>query len=131
MKYSSVLCLLVFQAVAVADDADRLKASVTEQSVLETYKKMEQADRQGDAEAWFGFRDKKSQDAMNPAVKAAIRKGGRARPTVKYEPLVVRTGNGNAVLMGKLTDPTAGTTQFHSVLFVTEEGGWKISRELF
>jgi hypothetical protein len=131
MKYFSVLCLLVFQAVAVADDADRLKASVTEQSVLETYKRMEQADRQGDAEAWFGLRDKKSLDAMNPAVKAAIRKGGRSRPAVKYEPLVVRTGNGSAVLMGKITDPAAGTTQFQSVLFVSEADGWKVSRELF
>src|SRR5215831_6169770 len=109
MNYCTVLCLLVFQAVAVADDADRVKPSATEQSVLDTYKRMEEADRKGDAEAWFGLRDKKSQDAMNPAVKEAIRKGGRARPAVKYEPLVVRTGAGNAVLTGKVTDPTAGS----------------------
>src|SRR5262249_51625166 len=122
MNYCTVLCLVVFQAVAVADDAARVKASATEQSVLETDKRVEEADRKGDAEAWFGLRDKKSQDSMNPAVKAAIRKGGRARPAVKYEPLVVRTGNGSAVLMGRISDPTAGTTQFQSVLFVTEAG---------
>jgi len=131
MNYCTVLCLVVFQALAVADDADRVKPSAADQSVIETYKRMEEADRKGDAEAWFGLRDKKSLDAMNPAVKEAIRKGGRSRPAVKYEPLVVRTGNGSAVLMGRITDPTGGTTQYHSVLFVTEAGGWKVSRELF
>ncbi len=131
MKHCALLCLLVLQAAAAADDADRVKTAAGEQSVLETYKRMEEADRKGDTEAWFGLRDKRSLDAMSPAVKAAIRKSGRARPEVKYEPLVVRTGNGSAVLTGRITDPASGSTQYQSVLFVTEAGGWKISRELF
>jgi len=132
MTYLTVLCLLVFQLSATAaDDADRIRTSAAEQSVLETYKRMETADRKGDVEAWFAFRDKKSLDAMNPAVKAAIRKGGRARPQVQYEPVIVRTAASNAVLIGKITDPAAGTTQYQSILFTTEDGAWKVSRERF
>jgi hypothetical protein len=113
----------------VGSDADGVKPGASEQSVVAAYKRMEEADRKGDAELWFSLRDKKTVDSMNPAVRDAIRKGGRKRPAVQYEPLTVRVRNDRAVLIGKVTDPAAGTTQYQSVVFVVEGGGWKVSRE--
>jgi hypothetical protein len=126
---SAVLCLLVFQQSLPGNDADGAKPAASEQSVLAAYQKMQEADRKGDAELWFSLRDKKTLDTMNPAVKAAIRKGGRSRPGVRYEPGLVRVRSDRAVLIGKVTDPAAGTTQFQSVVFVIENGAWKVSRE--
>jgi hypothetical protein len=90
---------------------------------------MEEADRKGDGDLWFTLRDKKTLDSMNAALKDAIRKGGRARPAVRYEPLTVRLITDRAVLIGRVTDRAGGTTQYQSVLYVVEDGAWKISRE--
>jgi hypothetical protein len=129
MILSTVLCAFLLQQVLTVSDADGVKPAASEQSVLAAYKRMEDADRKGDAEQWFALRDKKTLETMNAAVKDAIRKGGRARPAVKYEPLTVRIRSDRAVLLGRVTDPAAGTTQFQSVLFVVEDGTWKVSRE--
>jgi hypothetical protein len=129
MILSAVLCVLLLEQSMTGSDADGAKPAATEQSVVAAYKKMEEADRKGDAEAWFSLRDKKTLESMSPAVKDAIRKGGRKRPAVRYEPVTVRVRNDRAVLIGKVTDPAAGTTQYQSVVFVVEDSAWKISRE--
>jgi hypothetical protein len=127
---SAILCALLLDQSLVGNDADGAKTpSASEQSVAAVYKKMEEADRKGDAELWFSLRDKKTIDAMSPAVRDAIRKSGRARPKITYEPVSIRVRNGHAVLIGKISDPAASTTQYQSVVFVIENGGWKVSRE--
>jgi hypothetical protein len=100
-----------------------------EQAVVAAYKKMEEADRKGDGQLWFSLRDRKTQDTMDPALKEAIRKGGRSRPKVQYDSLAVRVSNNRAIVLGKVTDPDAGTTQYDAVLFGIEDGGWKVTRE--
>src|SRR5262249_12059180 len=126
---SAILCALLFDQSLVGNDADGAKSpSASEQSVAAAYKKMEEADRKGDAELWFAPRDKKPIDAMSRAVGDAIRKSGRARPKVIYQPVAIRVRNDHAVLIGKISDPAASTTQYQSVVFVIENGGWKGSR---
>jgi hypothetical protein len=129
MILSTLLCALLVQQSLNAGDADGAKPPASEQSVVETYRKMEQADRKGDTDLWFSLRDKKTLEGMSPAVRDAIRKGGRSRPSVRYEPVTVRVQSDRAVLIGKVTDPVGGTTQYQSVLFVVEGGGWKVARE--
>src|SRR5215471_1471915 len=127
---SAIICALLLDQSLVGNDADGAKTpSASEQSVAAAYKKMEEADRKGDAELWFSLRDKKTVESMSPAVRDAIRKGGRARPGVRYEPLSVRVRPDRAVLIGKVTDPAAATTQYQSVVFSIENGAWKVSRE--
>jgi hypothetical protein len=66
---------------------------------------------------------------MNESVKSAIRQGGHSRPAVRYEPLATRVSGNRGAIIGKVTDPDSNTVQYQSVLFVLEDGDWKVSRE--
>lgn len=123
------LCLLLLQSASGAADTSAVNPAASEQAVLETYKRMEDADRKGDGLLWFGLRDRKTLEAMDPALKAAIRKGGRARPSVRYEAVTVRVLPNRAILFGKVVDPASGSTQYQNVFFVVEDGAWKVARE--
>ena len=130
MILTAVLCVLVVQQVAAAGYGDGDGASaLAEQAVLAAYKRMEEADRKGDVSQWFAMRDRKTLEAMSPAVKDSIRKSGHPRPAVKYQVVTVRVGGDRAVLFGKVTDPSAAAAQHQSVLFVMEDGQWKVGRE--
>lgn len=100
-----------------------------EQGVLVAYRQMEEADRHGDGRLWFSLRDRKTLDSMDARVKEMILKGGRARPSVRYDALAVRLRGAQAVLAGKVTDPQAGTTQYGIVQFKVEDSQWKVARE--
>jgi hypothetical protein len=129
MILNAVLCVFLLQQTLSAGDLDGASPLATEQAVLATYKRMEEADRTGDGQLWFSLRDKKTLDTMDASLKASIRKGGHARPAVRYEPQTVRVVNEKAILIGKVVDPTGGTTQYQNVLFVVEGGAWKVARE--
>jgi len=117
--------LVLFQAAALAGQ----NRTGADQAVVEAFQRMEEADRKGDPELWFTLRDRKTLYSMDARMKEAIRKGGRSRPTVRYEVLAVRVRNTRAVLAGKVTDPQGGTVQYATVLFGIEDQQWKISRE--
>ena len=129
MKVLSVVCLLLMQQVALASP-DTVNGT-GELAVLSAYKKMEEADRKGDGQLWLSLRDRKTQDTMNQALKDAIRKGGHSRPNIQYLPLAVRVSNTRAIILGKVSDPDSGSVQYDAVLFATEDGGWKVTREQF
>src|SRR4051794_39888761 len=131
MNPSIAICLFfAYQGVAPAADTN-VKAPGAETAVLATYRRMEAADRKGGGEIWFGLRHRKTLDAMDPALKAAIRKGGRARPAVRYDASAIRVLNNHAVLIGKVSDPDSGSTQYDTVLFSIEDHEWKVAREQF
>jgi hypothetical protein len=130
MNLSFAICLFFVQQVA-APAAEDVKVPGAEKAVLATYKRMEQADRKGDGELWFTLRDRKTLEAMDPALKAAIKKGGHARPKVQYEPSAIRVQGTRAVLIGKVFDPDSGSVQYDTVLFAVEDQEWKVSREQF
>ena len=124
---SIALCfLLVPQAAPAAPDS---VMRVAEQAVLSAYLRMEQADRKGDGPLWLALRDRATLAAMNEALKDTIRKGGRSRPSVHYEPMATRVSANRGVILGKVTDPAANTLQYDAVLFVVEDGEWKVARE--
>jgi hypothetical protein len=127
MKVLAVICLsfALQNSLAYADTV----VLAGEQAVISAYKKMEEADRKGDGQLWFSLRDRKTQDTMAAVLKDAIRKGGRSRPRVQYDPLATRVSNNHAVVLGKVSDPESGTTQYDAVLFVMEDGVWKVARE--
>jgi hypothetical protein len=102
---------------------------MAEQAVVATYRKMEDADRRGDGELWLALRDRATLGAMKQAVRDTIRKGGRSRPSVRYEPLLTRAIGTRSVLVGKVEDPDSNTVQYDAILFVLEDGEWKVSRE--
>src|SRR5215813_6957638 len=129
MIRTTVVCASLAILKLMAADTVCAQRSEQEESVKVAYKKMEEADRNGDGELWFALRDKKTLRSLPAAVKDAMRKGGRPRPTVKYEPLTVRVLNDHAVLLGKVTDSATGATQYQSVFFSVEGGAWKVSRE--
>jgi hypothetical protein len=119
--------LLFFQqAVRAAPDS---ATRTPEQAVLATYHKMEEADRQGDGELWLALRDRATLSAMNDALKETIRKGGHARPSVRYEPLAARALGTRSGVLGRVTDPESKSVQYDAVLFVLEDGAWKVDRE--
>jgi len=127
MKVLATICLLlVTQSAPAAPDT---VSRAGEQAVLSAYKQMEEADRKGDGQLWFSLRDRKTQDTMNQALKDAIRKGGRSRPNIRYEPLGTQVDKNRAVILGKVSDPDAGSVQYDAVLFAIEDGGWKVARE--
>src|SRR5262249_23572171 len=130
MIFASGIMWLMFaqQVASVAETPDAVSRS-PEQVVLTAYKRMEEADRKGDGQLWFALRDRKTLEAMPAALKAAIAKGGRSRPKVPDEALAIRTKSNRAMVLGKATDPDAGTVQYQTVLFVVEDDGWKVSRE--
>ncbi len=117
--------LLVIHSIAAAGQ----NQAASEQAVRESYKRMEQADRQGDGQLWFTLRDRKTLDSMDARVREAILKGGRRRPAVKYEAIAVRVRGAQAVLTGKVTDSEGGTVQYGAILFALEDQQWKIARE--
>ena len=117
--------LLLHQAAALAGQ----NWSGAEQAVVDTFKRMEEADRKGDGQLWFTLRDHKTLDSMDAKVKELILKGGHGRPGVQYEVIAVRVRGEQAVLTGKVTDPQAGTVQHATVLFAMEYQQWKIARE--
>ncbi|HXA49757.1 MAG TPA: hypothetical protein VNV86_05615 [Candidatus Acidoferrum sp.] len=129
MILNAVLCAFLLQQTMSAGDLDGASPLATEQAVLSTYKRMEEADRKGDGQLWFSLRDRKTLDTMDAGLKASMRKGGHSRPEVRYEPQTVRVSNERAILIGKVVDPTAATTQYQNVLFVVEGGAWKVARE--
>lgn len=127
MKAVAVICLsFALQDTPAYPDTVNLSG---EQAVLATYKKMEEADRKGDGQLWLTLRDRKTQDSMDAALKEALRKGGRSRPQVQYDPLAIRVSNNRAIVLGKVSDPAAGTAQYDAVLFGIEDGGWKVTSE--
>jgi hypothetical protein len=123
----TVLCLLAQQATGAVAQADTIGTS--EQAVVAVYKQMEQADRTGDGQLWFHLRSRKTLAAMSPAVREAIGKSIRARPTVQYEALSTRVTENRAIILGRVTDGAAGTTQFQIALFTKEDDEWRLSRE--
>ena len=127
MKVFASICLLFLQQAgpAYSDTVNRSG----EQAVLSAYKKMEDADRRGDGQLWLSLRDRKTQDTLDPALKDAIRKGGRTRPKVSYEPIADRVSLNRAIILGKVSDPDSASVQYDAVLFVVEDGGWKVARE--
>jgi hypothetical protein len=129
MKGLVTVCLLLAVRTTPAYPDTVILAG--QQAVLSAYKKMEEADRMGDGQLWLSLRDRKTQDAMDASLKAAIQKGGRSRPRVEYEPLAIRVGNNGAIVLGKVSDPEGGTVQYDAVLFVSEEGLWKVAREQY
>lgn len=124
---STAICSLLLQQAASA--APDTVTRVAEQAVLSAYRKMEEADRKGDGQLWLNLRDRATQAAMNEALKDTIRKGGRSRPSVEYEPLATRVSLNRAVILGIVTDPESKTVQYDAVLFVVEDGEWKVARE--
>ena len=131
MNLTVAICLFfVYQGVSTAAATD-VKSPDAEPAVLAAYRRMEAADRKGDGELWFALRDRKTLDAMDPALKAAIRKGGRSRPAVRYEASAIRVLNNRAVLIGKVSDPDSGSVQYDTVLFSIEDNEWKVTREQF
>jgi hypothetical protein len=114
-----VSMLLMLEAATAGSDA----------GVLAAYKRMEEADRNGDGRLWSELRDRRTLASMSPAVKGSILKGGHARPAVQYVPLSARVDGGSAVLLGKTVDPAAPTTQYQALVFTMEDGAWKVARE--
>lgn len=127
MKVLATICLLLVHQEASAAPDTVIQAG--EQAVLSAYKPMEWADRKGDGQLWFSLRDRKTQDTMNQALKDTIRKGGHSRPRIQYQPLAQRVDKNRAIILGKVSDPDAGTVQYDAVLFAIEDGGWKVTRE--
>ena len=125
MKVLATICLLLVHQEASAAPDTVIQAG--EQAVLSAYKPMEWADRKGDGQLWFSLRDRKTQDTMNQALKDAIRKGGHSRPRIQYQPLAQRVDKNRAIILGKVSDPDAGTVQYDAVLFAIEDGGWKVN----
>jgi hypothetical protein len=115
--------------VSLAASLAAQNPSADEKAVLVAYRQMEQADRNGDGQLWFSLRDRKTLDSMDAKVKEMILRGGRARPSVRYEALGVKVRGGQAVLAGKVTDPQGGTTQYGILLFKMENQNWKVARE--
>ena len=130
MNLSLAICLLFAQQAALPA-ADDVKTPGAEQAVMAVYKRMEEADRNGDGGLWFALRDRKTLEAMDPALRAAIQKGGRSRRSVRYEASAIRVQGNRAVLLGKVSDPEGGTVQYETVLFVVEDQEWKVAREQF
>lgn len=124
LSRAQLILLLVLAAALAAQNR-----STEEQGVLVAYRQMEEADRHGDGRLWFSLRDRKTLDSMDARVREMILKGGRARPSVRYDALAVRVRGTQAVLAGKVTDAQAGTTQFATVLFKVEDNHWKVARE--
>jgi hypothetical protein len=120
-------CSLFWQQAAYA--ATDTVTRPADQAVLAAYRKMEEADRQGDGVLWLALRDRATLGAMNDALKAAIRKGGHSRPSVQYEPLAARAAGDRSAILGKVTDREGGTVQYEAVLFVLEDSEWKVARE--
>jgi hypothetical protein len=127
MKVCIPICLVFIPQMAIAGPDTAIRNG--QQAVLSAYKRMEEADRKGDGQLWLSLRDRKTQDTMNQALKDAIRKGGKSRPSISYEPLAVRVSNNRGIVLGKVSDPDGATTQFDAVLFAIEDGDWKVSRE--
>jgi hypothetical protein len=125
---AALVCSLFLRQPADATDT---VSHAAEQAVLATYRKMEQADRQGDGALWLTLRDRATLASMNESVKSAIRQGGHSRPAVRYEPLAARVSGSRGAILGKVTDPDSSTVQFQAVLFVLEDGDWKVAREQF
>lgn len=124
---STAICFLLLpQAAPAAPDA---AARVAEQAALSSYRRMEEADRKGDGQLWLALRDRATQGAMSESFKATIRKVARSRPSVQYQPLATRVSANRGVILGKVTDPDAKTVQYDAVLFVLEDGEWKVARE--
>jgi hypothetical protein len=124
---TAAICPLCFwQAVCAAPDSS---AHTPEQAVLATYQKMEEADRKGDGELWLSLRGRATLGTMNDGLKETIRKGGHARPSVRYEPLAARALGARSGVLGKVTDPESNSVQYDAVLFVLEDGAWKVDRE--
>jgi hypothetical protein len=121
-----VFLLLRAQAGHAAPDS---AARTAEQAVLATYQKMEEADRKGDGELWLALRGKATRDSMDAALKDIIRKGGRSRPQVRYEPIATRTLGARSVILGRVSHPDSNSVQYDAVLFVLEDGEWKVDRE--
>ena len=122
-------CALLILTLVLAANLAAQDRFADEQGVLVAYRQMEDADRRGDGQLWFSLRDRKTLDSMDAKVKEMILKGGRARPSVKYDALAVRVHGTQAVLAGKVTDSQAGTIQYALVLFTVEGSRWKVARE--
>jgi hypothetical protein len=124
---STAICFLLLpQPAPAAPDA---VTRIVEQAVLSAYKRMEEADRKGDGQMWLALRNRATQAAMSEALKDTIRKGGHSRPSVRYEPLATRVSASRGVILGMVADPEANTIQYDAVLFVVEDGAWKVARE--
>jgi hypothetical protein len=124
---TTAICALFFQQAAHPAPDTVSRAAV--QAVLATYQKMEDADRRGDGALWLALRDRATLAAMDDKVKDAIRKGGRSRPNVRYEALATQAIGARSVILGKVTDPDANTVQYAAILFVLQEGEWKVAQE--
>ncbi len=127
MKAFASACVLLL-CVAAPVRADTVNRA-GEQAILSAYEKMEDADRRGDGQLWLSLRDRKTRDTMDASLRDAIRKGGRTRPNVSYEPSAVRVSGSRGAILGKVSDPDASTVQYDAVLFVIEDGGWKVASE--
>jgi hypothetical protein len=98
-------------------------ASPQEDAVLAAYKLIEKAVRNGDGDLWLRLQDRKTLTEMGADGQEKMRRGVRARPSIRYNPVAVRVKNDEAVVIGRALD------QYHTILFRLENGTWKIDQE--
>jgi hypothetical protein len=110
-----------------------LASSPDEDAVRAAYKSIETAIRAGNAQLWLQLQSKKTLDEMPEQGKQNILHGAFRDPSIRYEPLVVRVRNDDAVLIGRFIRTSKSGTEYNyeSVKYVREGGQWKIAAESF
>jgi hypothetical protein len=137
MSRTAILLLVLGIPVWISQAAPQTSgpgtaATQQQDAVRAAYKLMEKAARTGDGELLLRLYDQKTLN-MDAARIENLRRGFPARPSARYEPLVVRVKGDDAVIIGHVIDPKGGllTHQFHSVMFHLEGGEWKIANEVW
>jgi hypothetical protein len=106
-------------------------ASADEDAVKAVYKSIETAVRNGDGQLWLRLQSKKTLDQMPEQAKQNMLQGGYRDPSIRYEPIVVRVRDNDAVLIGRSsrTSQPGAAYSYESVRFARENGEWKIAAE--
>ncbi|MFQ5797684.1 MAG: hypothetical protein ACE5H0_03205 [Bacteroidota bacterium] len=122
-----LLGLVIFAGVtkySLASSADSKK----EEAILKAYRLLEEAVRTGNGKLWLDLHTREILEQMDTPMKEMMQQGFPGRPVIRLQDSSLIVQESNAAVFGKFINED-GSSQFHAVRFVLEQGKWKILEE--